>query len=77
MNGFGATQTASTPVLKLNIPHLQEWVACARAGGSFDPKTVQCYSTPPSKGIPTWAWIAGGVALAGGGAYWFMKMRKH
>jgi len=42
----------------------------------FNPALIASFAKPaeaPSAGIPTWVYIAGGAALVGGAAWYFLK----
>ena len=59
MTGYG------TMALRLDPASVQ----CVKDGGKWDPATGTC----ASGGIPTWVYIAGGAALVGGAAWYFLK----
>jgi len=39
----------------------------------FNPQILAKPAEAPSAGIPTWVYIAGGAALVGGAAWYFLK----
>lgn len=71
MAGFGA----AVPLLHLNLnPAFQPCITPVSKGGQGgkwvgDQATGSCQV---GGGIPTWAYVAGGVAIVGAAAYYFM-----
>ena len=71
---FGAT--AINPALMINpaimaafAPSDPRVAQCAQQGGTWDAGSQQC----AVGGVPTWAYVAGGVAVLG--AAWFFLLR--